>query len=392
MERRNKKACSACGVNKVNHKLIFFLAFLDELVDKLSYIYSPIFSVGRNVKIKALINKFLFNLLYCLNIVRYDLDINKVQNGRSKLIWEEAIRREIEIKQVLIFGKPIDYFRAKINGKIVFFNSLPIPPWLSQCGNSWVDDKFIFARKLEKAGIPSPKTRKVVFLKEALAAFDNFKKPIILKPKIGSLGLHTTTNINTKEELEEAFKLARQIAISIVLQEHLFGSVCRATVVNNKLVGFFRADLPFVLGDGVKSIKELILEKNKNRPERVSEILINEELLSFIERQNYNINSIIPSGTEVNLLAKTGRLYGGCTKEMLPEIHPKFHSIFKKASELVSIPVAGFDLIIEDPTKDPDTQCWGIIECNSLPFIDLHMFPLEGKPINVAKNVWDLWY
>mgnify|MGYP006366473691 FL=1 len=76
---------------------------------------------------------------------------------------------------------------------------------------------------------------------------------------------------------------------------------------------------------------------------------------------------------------------------MLPEVHPKMHSIFKKAGEIVSVPVAGFDLIIEDPSSDPDTQNWGIIECNSLPFIDLHYFALEGEPVNVATFIWDLW-
>ena len=54
-------------------------------------------------------------------------------------------------------------------------------------------------------------------------------------------------------------------------------------------------------------------------------------------------------------------------------------------------PVVGFDLIMEDPTEDPETQRIGIIECNSLPFIDLHYFALEGPVINLAENVWDLW-
>jgi len=177
----------------------------------------------------------------------------------------------------------------------------------------------------------------------------------------------------------------------MVAQEHLFGSVCRATVVHGKLVAFFRADPPFIIGDGVKNIGELILEKNISRKKRVSEILINKELSNFIERQRHKIDSVVPKEVKIDLSAKTGRLYGGYTKEMFPEIHPKFHEIFKKAAELVGIPVAGFDLIIEDPTKDPDTQRWGIIECNSLPFIDLHYFALEGEPINVAKYVWDLW-
>lgn len=177
----------------------------------------------------------------------------------------------------------------------------------------------------------------------------------------------------------------------MVAQEHLFGSVYRATVINNELVGFFRADPPRVTGDGKSTIAELIKIKNKNHHELLSDIEINQELLDFIKRQNHTLETILPSDTTIDLIAKTGRMYGGYTKEMLPEVHPKMHQIFKKAGEVVSAPVLGFDLIIEDPTADPDLQRWGIIECNSLPFIDLHYFSLEGEHINLAKNVWDLW-
>ncbi|MFA6257561.1 MAG: hypothetical protein WC671_00940 [Candidatus Paceibacterota bacterium] len=389
--KEKKENCDACGTSQVNHKLMFSLRLMDEIMGKVAYIYKPFSFIGNNLKLINLFEKSIFNLLHFLYIVKYNSDIEKTTNGRSKLVWQEAKSRGIDMKQILFFNKPIDYFRAKINNKIVFFNSLPIPPWMPHDGYSWVDDKFVFAEKFQAAGIPSLKTKKIIFLKDAISAFNNFQKPIIIKPQLGSLGRHTTTNINTIEELKKAFKLAKQITPVMVAQEHLFGSVYRATVVNNVLVGFFRADPPFILGDGIKSVKELISEKNKNRNEKVSNILISKELINFLGRQNLTIDSVLPVDVKVNLLAKTGRFYGGYTKEMLKEIHPKFYSIFKKANELISMPVAGFDLIIEDPTKDPDTQRWGIIECNSLPFIDLHFFPLEGEPVNIAKYIWDLW-
>jgi cyanophycin synthetase len=118
---------------------------------------------------------------------------------------------------------------------------------------------------------------------------------------------------------------------------------------------------------------------------------VNDDVLAFLERQNLNLNSVVENNRIVNLSAKTGRFYGGYTREMLPEVHPKMHSYFEQAGKIVDIPIAGFDLIIDDPTKDPDEQRWGIIECNSMPFIDLHYFSLEGEHINIAKNVWDLW-
>jgi hypothetical protein len=37
-----------------------------------------------------------------------------------------------------------------------------------------------------------------------------------------------------------------------------------------------------------------------------------------------------------------------------------------------------------------ETPRCGVIECNSLPFIDLHHFPLQGKPRNIAAAVWNV--
>ena len=76
---------------------------------------------------------------------------------------------------------------------------------------------------------------------------------------------------------------------------------------------------------------------------------------------------------------------------MVNELHPSFIPIFKKAYDVVGLSVVGFDAIIPDPTKPANSQRWGIIECNSLPFIDLHYYALEGKPKNIAGMIWDMW-
>ena len=77
--------------------------------------------------------------------------------------------------------------------------------------------------------------------------------------------------------------------------------------------------------------------------------------------------------------------------EMIDDLHPSFVPILKQAAEIVGLSVVGFDCIIPDPTKEANSQKWGIIECNSLPFIDLHYYALEGKPKNIAGMIWDMW-
>ena len=391
MKKKKKEICSACGTSQMNHNFLYYSQVIDKMIEKATVIFYPFFFLKNNRSITDIVEKIFINTSHVIGVLRYDSDIEKALTGRSKVIWQEAKKRGIEMKQIKVFGKHIDNYKAKMGKKTIYFQSIPVPPWMTQKGYDWVDDKLTFTKKFREAGIPAPATRLIKSEKDIAKIFNELEKPIIVKPRFGSRGRHTTTNINTVYEMKKAYKLARQISPSVIAQEHLFGSVYRATVVNNKLVGFFRADPPQITGDGVKSIKELIEEKNKNRNVQLSETIINEELLNFIKRQNFTLEIILPKNITIDLLAKTGRLYGGYTKEIFPEIHPKIHSIFECAGKLAAIPVAGFDFIIADPTKDPDTQRCGIIECNSLPFIDLHYFALEGKPVNIASYIWDLW-
>ena len=326
-----------------------------------------------------------------LGLAKFSEDATLVVTGRSELIWNEAVKRGIKIQQVIMFRKPLEQYRAHINGRWVYFQSIPIPPWLPQSGYEWIDDKFLLSEKLNNARINSPRAKKVTSLKNAERAFAELRKPVIIKPQHGSRARHTTTNINTIDELRSAYELGKMIARSLVVEEHLFGSVYRATVIDNNLVGFFKADPPKVTGDGIHTISQLIEEQNKNKPENIFDITVNEDVISFISRKNYTLESVLQKGEILDLTAKTGRFLGGYTKEMLPEIHPKFKEIFEKAGGVVEASIVGFDVIIPSPTEDPEGQTWGIIECNSMPFIDLHYFAYEGPQLDLAKNIWDLW-
>ena len=399
MLKKPSKICSACGTSAVNHRLLFILNLAEDTVGKLGdMIFQFASKKGLSQDLAFFVETKIYSFFSFFRVIKYSQDLSKALTGRSKLIWEEARRRYIPMEQFIIFGKPIELYRAKIksthpkwNNRMFYFHSLPIPPWLPHDGYEWMDNKYTLFEKLSKAGIPVPKAIRVVSLSGAKKAFQSLHKPIILKPKLGSRGRHTTTNINTESELVQAFKLAKEITPSMVIQEHLMGSVYRGTVIDGALVGFFRADPSQITGDGTSTIKELISQKNKTRHEKLSEIQVTQDLIDFIKRKEYTLESIPDVGVTLDLSAKTGRMYGGYTKEMLNEVHPKIRSTLEKASLVVQVPVIGFDLIIMDPTTDPDTQKWGIIEANSLPFIDLHYFALEGKITNLAINVWDLW-
>ena len=296
------------------------------------------------------------------------------------------------MEQIIFFSKPLDFYRTKLKGKNIYFESIPIKPEFSYMNNNW-DDKVVLKQEFFKKNIPVPVCFELSFLglKNTEKIFSKLKKPIIVKPRIGSRGRHTITNINTLRQFREGIKIAGQISSHLVVEEHLEGSVCRATLVNGVLAGFYRGNPPTLIGDGKKTIQELIEAKDKKRHSRVEPIHVSQELHDHILRSGFIFTDILSKGFSLSLSHRIGRLFGGTTKEMIDELHPSFIPILKQATKIVDLPVVGFDCIIPDPTKDANSQKWGIIECNSLPFIDLHYYALEGKPRNIAGMIWDMW-
>lgn len=325
-----------------------------------------------------------------LGLVKLNSDKTKATTLRSQVIWNEAEKRNIWMRQITFLGKPIDIYIAKIGKGKKVFESIPMKKNTSG-SDIWMDDKFELKKKLQKVSIPVPQGKSVSTLKEAESVFHKLEKPIIVKPRLGSRGRHTTTHIYTKEELREAYKSAKKLCHFVIIEEQLLGSVYRGTLVHGELVGVLRGDPPRILGDGVKTIKKLINEKNKNRQSGVGEVKITTELETFIKRQGFILESILAPFTILDLSEKIGISYGGDAIEITPLIHPKLKEVLEKAGKIVDASVIGFDFIIPDPTKDPEKQHWGIIECNSLPFINLHHFPREGVPVNVAGLIWDMW-
>jgi len=382
-----KSSCSYCGNAPTIHTMSFVDGCISFFLDPLVAIIPPSLTIqAENIP------SLIFKTLAFFKIVKFSKDPAGARSFRSRVIWDEAKKRNIAMEQVKLWKWLFEFYRAKINGKWFYFQSLPIPPHLLN-EKDLSDDKIFLKHKLAKEGIPVPGVKEISYFSRInpQEIFTTLGKSLIVKPYIGSRGRHTTINIKTPESLKEAIAVGREISPCLSVEEYLEGYVCRATVVNGTLSGFYRASPPVVVGNGKNSITELIEEKNNSRDKRIEPIIISKEIKEYIARAGFTPDEILPNKFKLQLTHRTGRSHGGTTKEMLDEIHPSFIPIIEKAANILELVVVGFDCIIPDPTKDAHSQHWGIIESNTLPFIDLHYFALEGTPRNIAGMIWDLW-
>ncbi len=334
-----------------------------------------------------------YRLMVFLKLGHYVYEPDEKDSWRSKCFWIEAKRRGIKMYEFRL-GPIGDIFVAEYKGKKISFNSLARPDGEESESLTWMDNKGIMKEKFLKEGIPVARGGTAFTLHKALKIFNNVTKPVITKPNLGSRSRHTMIHLNTPKDLKIGFDKAKKLSPLVVIEEELRGYLFRGTLIGGKLAGVVRRDQPEITGDGIHTVQEL-LDKENERPERggplFHKIIIDKEANEELVRQNVKLTDVVEKGKIVTFSQKTSRGCGGTTTEVTSITHPDNVEMLEHVGRYLKDPLVGVDFIIEDITKSwKEEQHCGVIECNSLPFIDLHHYPLFGKPDNVAGKLWDL--
>lgn len=389
---KTKKYCPDCGGAQVNHFLTYTAILLGAIVDPWTNWMGKLIPESSFDWMGPTLTKTLV-LLRLGKITRTPLVDD---SGRTRVLWDEAIKRGIDMYEFRLFGIGHDIFVSEYKGDMRFFDVLPRPKIYNTKGLGWMDNKNEMKKHFRKADIPVAAGDITCSLKKGLEIFHSLKKPVITKPNLGSRSRHTTTHIMTEVEFIKAFKIAQQLSPWVMIEEELSGFVFRGVLIGKKFVASIRREPEDVIGDGVHTIRQLVDIENKN-PLRQGPIFHHlgtgkdeEKELSF---WNHTWNTIPNKGEVVTLGQKTSRAVGGGITDVTDEMHPDNIAMLEKIAEVLDDPLIGVDFIMDDVSVSwHDQPRAGVIECNSAPFIDLHHYPLVGKPRNVAGVLWDLIY
>lgn len=392
----NKIKCLHCGPVPTLHWVEYFTALMDWLagpfnsfVESLYRRVLPKFILERNGQISV-------GLVKGLMVLRLAKVLDKPQaadSDRTKCLWQAAQARGIKLRRVKIFYLPTWVFLAEHHGRTWLFDGLPRPDGAKSKSLLWMDDKGVMQARFSKAGIPVAKGGVAFTRARALELFLQISGTAIVKPSLGSRSRHTVLHINDRASLLKAFAVAKQLSPWVAVQEELKGRVHRVTLISGKVVGVLRRDPPYVVGDGQSSVRELVRVANLH-PMRQGpvfhHILMDTEAQTELKRQNLNWDSLPAAGREIVLRQNIGRGSGGVNSDVTDLVHPENLKLFEKIGQVLADSLVGVDLIIQDVSapwqQQPGT---GVIECNSLPFIDLHHYPFSGPSRDAAGLLWD---
>lgn len=221
--------------------------------------------------------------------------------------------------------------------------------------------------------------------------------PVVIKPQFGNQGKGVIVNIKNRLELIKAYNSLIENYKDIVIEEYIEGKDYRVCVVGGKVVAAALRIPPYIIGDGHKSIRELIYELN-NDPRRgddhekpMTKIKIDEALISHLKEAGYKLESVLEEGKKLSLRGNANISTGGMAIDCTDEICEENKSICIRAAAALGLNICGIDLCCLDIGKSIKEQ-GAIVEVNSAPGIRMHYFPYEGKKREVAKAIVDMMF
>jgi D-alanine-D-alanine ligase-like ATP-grasp enzyme len=393
----NESTCIDCGSAPVNHGSEWWSNWLEHWSNRYAY---PLEYTRQLVQpaISFLPWNWLALLLLrtasYLRIIEISDQLLDTDSSRTKALWDSAQTRNIVVQRIKVFGRPSEISIARHRKHSQVFMSMPRPAGPPSHAYFWMDNKSVMHKRFIDAGIPVPKSFECRTLSQALQAFKQINSSVIVKPTYGSRSRHTIVGINTEQELEKAFGIAQQISPWVMVQEELSGMVHRILWVGNKVVAVMRREPAYVTGNGASSIKELVDLENKN-PLRQGPIFhhlpTDAEASEELQRNGLAWDTVLPAGSAAILNPKVSRGNGAVNVDVTEQTHPENMKLFQKIGLFVNDPLVGVDFIIQDITRPWQEQIpCGVIECNALPYVDLHSYPYAGPVRDAAGALWEI--
>ncbi|MFL5336717.1 MAG: cyanophycin synthetase [Geminicoccaceae bacterium] len=252
---------------------------------------------------------------------------------------------------------------------------------------------------LGRLGFPVPKGGVVTKLAGALAAAEEIGYPVAVKPLDGHKGIGVTANVCDEEELRAAFARAGGgSGAGIIVETSLAGSDFRLLCVNGRFVAGLERRPPWVEGDGVSTVDQLI-ERENATPARadspvspMAKIIRDEAMIAAIEQQGYTRQSIPAAGATI-LLRKVANLSaGGVSIDVTPGVHVDNIVLAQEVARHFRLTCLGLDVVAMDLARSWKEGGFGIIEINAAPGVYMHVKPAKGEGIDVPGAILDTWF
>ncbi|MFS1160480.1 bifunctional glutamate--cysteine ligase GshA/glutathione synthetase GshB [Enterococcus lactis] len=318
----------------------------------------------------------------------------------TQIFMFDAIQKGVQVK---VLDESDQFLRLQFQDHVEYVKNANMTSKDSYIVPLIMKNKTVTKKVLKEAGFRVPGGAEFSSMEEAVKAYPRFAdQAFVIKPKSTNYGLGITIFKEGAdlEDYQAGLAIAFREDSSVLVEEFMPGTEYRFFVIGGEVQAIMLRVPANVIGDGIRTVKELVEEKNSdplrgtNHRAPLELIQLGELEQLMLKEQGLTIESVPQANQIVYLRENSNISTGGDSIDMTDEFSEAYKKIAVSAVEALGAKISGIDLIIPDKEIDPttDKKAYGIIEANFNPAMHMHVYPFAGKGRRLTMNVLKLLY
>ncbi|HGF7987750.1 MULTISPECIES: bifunctional glutamate--cysteine ligase GshA/glutathione synthetase GshB [Enterococcus] len=318
----------------------------------------------------------------------------------TQIFMFDAIQKGVQVK---VLDESDQFLRLQFQDHVEYVKNANMTSKDSYIVPLIMENKTVTKKVLKEAGFGVPGGAEFSSMEEAVKAYPRFaEQAFVIKPKSTNYGLGITIFKEgaSLEDYQAGLAIAFREDSSVLVEEFMPGTEYRFFVIDGEVQAIMLRVPANVIGDGIRTVKELVEEKNSdplrgtNHRAPLELIQLGELEQLMLKEQGLTIESVPQANQIVYLRENSNISTGGDSIDMTDEFSEAYKKIAVSAVEALGAKISGIDLIIPDKEIDPttDKKAYGIIEANFNPAMHMHVYPFAGKGRRLTMNVLKLLY
>ncbi|MEK5187356.1 bifunctional glutamate--cysteine ligase GshA/glutathione synthetase GshB [Enterococcus sp. FSL R5-0957] len=318
----------------------------------------------------------------------------------TQIFMFDAIQKGVQVK---VLDESDQFLRLQFQDHVEYVKNANMTSKDSYIVPLIMENKTVTKKVLKEAGFRVPGGAEFSSMEEAVKAYPRFAdQAFVIKPKSTNYGLGITIFKEgaSLEDYQAGLAIAFCEDSSVLVEEFMPGTEYRFFVIDGEVQAIMLRVPANVIGDGIRTVKELVEEKNSdplrgtNHRAPLELIQLGELEQLMLKEQGLTIESVPQANQIVYLRENSNISTGGDSIDMTDEFSEAYKKIAVSAVEALGAKISGIDLIIPDKEIDPttDKKAYGVIEANFNPAMHMHVYPFAGKGRRLTMNVLKLLY
>ena len=328
----------------------------------------PVFDAGVNARI---IDEIMASRANDFSTSEY---LSRKGDIARNLIGDDALQRGWAVESI----QKLSYRVVTPDGDIVFQQNAPDVT----IGSSRITvDKVATKDLLVSNGVAAPAGRVFADMKAAIAYFRKRSVAQVVKPAAGGGGYGVTAGIVDDASFIEAWRRAIAFGRRVIVEDFVAGDEIRMITIGGELAAAVCRVPAYVIGDGVRTIEELVADKNRLRLKNPLLKIYPIKSFDQLELDGRTLADVPGKGERVRLSTVSNIAMGGESVSVIERLHPSIVAMAEKAAK--SLPGAillGLDVMVKDFSANAGSGNVSIIEINSNPAIATLYFAAFGPP------------